>query len=72
MRFIIAIDVDGNNLVEGYKELTNIMNGKVDPSKIEWGWESTDEVFDNDGELVSPDELQASITQAFEEMEATY
>ena len=49
MRFVILIDVESNDIKEGYKELDKIMHNEIKPNKI--SWESTDEAFDNDGEI---------------------
>ena len=58
-RFVICIDVLGDTLLEAYGQLRSRMNAN--------DWESTDEVYDSDGEQVEYEELRAAI-DAFYEM----
>lgn len=47
-RFMVAVDVDAEGLVDAYKKLLERMSGN--------DWESSDEAY-NEGELVSENDL---------------
>ena len=65
-RFIIAIDVEGDTLVEAYKNLDKVMHQEVPAREV--SWETTDDVFDEDGELENHGVVQDAIMQAFKEI----
>jgi len=48
-RFAILIDIKADNLEDAYKELCAAL--KQQPN----GWESTEEAYSPDGELIDPD-----------------
>jgi hypothetical protein len=57
-RFVVAIDVDEDDLTKAYIELNKIMHQEVRACDV--AWESTDEAFGPDGEHVNPDDLQSA------------
>lgn len=54
-RFVICVDVEADSLDEGYSKLYDTM-AKVDQEAFQW--ESTDEAFTPDGDVVDPKDLQ--------------
>jgi len=66
-RFVICVDVEAKNLEEGYSKLYDTM-GKVDCESFQW--ESSDEAYTPDGELVNSDQLTNARMTKIAEMEA--
>lgn len=56
IRFVVCVDVRGENLKDAYKTLLNNMGKMLENSGgLIDGWESTDEVFDADGIEIDSD-----------------
>jgi hypothetical protein len=54
-RIIVAIDVEAPSLKEAYRRVYQEM-AKLDSEDFQW--ESTDEWYDDEGDLVHPDKVQ--------------
>lgn len=68
-RFIIAVDVDADTLPEAYRKLRTKMDTMTSPSaRGEIGWETTNEAFDDLGDMIDADELQDAISKAIDSM----
>jgi len=59
-RFVVCIDVEGEDLRSAYRRLLDFFDGKVKLTATE-GWETSDEAYDGEGEQISPDVLQKTI-----------
>ena len=65
-QFTINIDVDANNLLDAYKQLDKIMHQEVKACNV--SWESSDEAYDHEGEVIDPETLQEARMKAFKEI----
>lgn len=61
-RLVVCIDIPAVTLEEAYHRLYYTMAGL--PKDIEW--ESTDEAFDQEGELIPPNKVQEARMKFFE------
>jgi len=64
-RLILCIDVDAENLEDAYGEVYRSM-GRITGPDTSLDWESSDEWFDEDGELGDPDVFLAARMSFFE------
>jgi len=67
-RIGIMIDVDATSLKEAYKRVYNTM-GEVSMSEGDIDWESSDEWFDEDGQMLNEDEVSSIRLEALKELE---
>lgn len=67
-RFVVCIDVDAEGMTEAYGKLHEGLS-VVNFEGYE-GWESTDENFDEDGELVPPETMQQHRDEFFRNKES--
>ena len=56
IRFLVCIDTEGETLADAYIHLYKIMNQKFPASHI--SWESSDEAYDEEGDLLSCYQVQ--------------
>ena len=69
-RFVICVDVDADDLKSAYGKLFRFMGVKQAPvgiNRSDIDWESTDENYDDDGEEIDPDVMQAARMEVFED-----
>jgi hypothetical protein len=66
-RIIIALDIEASSTEEAYAKAYETMK-QVDTESFQW--ESTDEWFDEDGELIPPDAVQDIRMKVFGEKRA--
>jgi hypothetical protein len=62
-RFVVCIDIEEDDVAKAYTELYRFMHNQVPAHKI--GWESTDEVFGEDGELMNQNDIQEAREKGF-------
>ena len=58
-RIVVCMDIDASSLLEAYGKLYETM-AKVTGSKTGLDWESSDEAYDPDGNLIPEDVLQGA------------
>jgi hypothetical protein len=69
-RFIIAVDIDADDLKSAYGKLYHFMGQRgpgVGWDRKDLDWESTDENYDDDGEEIDPDVMQKARMEVFKD-----
>lgn len=67
-RLVLCLDVDASSLEEAYRKAYETMNEVCSKSGGTLEWESTDEAFDSDGEIISPSTLQDARIKVFSDL----
>ena len=62
-RFIICVDIDEDDLIEAYSVLYDRMAIICEQSILDW--ESSDEAYDENGEVINEDKLQEARMSKF-------